>query len=205
MAGLRRRAQGAAGGRLLSPARARSSAGPSIYTRGIHGDESALGTSSVLGQRHSAQSGDGNGAVFEEQSLQPTQEILGQAQPQLTLLPGSAKQGCSSTLSTAPRQRHMFPHPKLRDRPHGLGSNSRSPAPGPFHSPMLSLGTKCKSVAVPASIKNFKNRTKQTEKDFHNHLKIHQSPKRQQTPDNLFVPHLRRSLPRDSSDRIAIL
>lgn len=65
------------------------------------------------GQRRSAQSDVGNGAVFEEQGLQPTQEILGQAHPQLTLLPGSVKQGCSSMLSTAPRQWHVFPHHKL--------------------------------------------------------------------------------------------
>jgi len=90
--------------------------------------------------------------------------------------------------SASPRQRYACPPPSpLRDH---LGRNSRSPALGPSHSPTLSLGTKCKSVAVPASIKNFKNRTKQTEKDFHSNLKIHQSPKSQQTPDNLCVPRL---------------
>lgn len=73
--------------------------------------------------------------------------------------------------STIPGQRHVPPNLSMPDC---LGvRNSRSPVLGLFHSPMLSLGTKCKSVAVPASIKNFKNRTKQTEKDFHNNLKIH--------------------------------
>lgn len=54
---------------------------------------------------------------------------------------------------------------------------------------LSSPGTKCKSVAVPASIKNFKNRTKQTEKGFPSSFAntlIH-SPKSQRTPGHLLV------------------
>lgn len=94
---------------------------------------------------------------------------------QLTLLPGSLKR--SPFLHTVflyyPKAAVRVPPTPNFSTTGYLGSNSRSPVLGPFHSPTLSLGTKCKSVAVPASIKNFKNRTKQTEKDFHNNLKIH--------------------------------
>lgn len=97
---------------------------------------------------------------------------------QLTLLPGSLKRSPFLRIvllyhpKAAVRVRPPSPPPNFSMTDY-LGANSRSPVLGPFHSPMLSLGTKCKSVAVPASIKNFKNRTKQTEKDFHNNLKIH--------------------------------
>lgn len=65
-----------------------------------------------------------------------------------------------------------------------------SPRALPCRPPTLSSpGTKCKSVAVPASIKNFKNRTKQTEKGFPSSFAntLIQSPKSQQTPGHLLV------------------
>lgn len=116
---------------------------------------------------------------LQEEVLQPPQRSLcprvKYAHLQLTVPPPAGRSAVRFSIlfhSAIPRQRHVSPHPSCSTTDY-LGRNSGRPVLGPSPSPMLSLGTKCKSVAVPASIKNFKNRTKQTEKDFHNNLKIH--------------------------------
>lgn len=95
--------------------------------------------------------------------------------PHMSSEPGTAR------LSWAHPTKHI-PHPTNTSQPQVL------PSPGPallappragtatavsLHT-LSSPGTKCKSVAVPASIKNFlKTEQNKQKKDFHHHLQIH--------------------------------
>lgn len=127
------------------------------------------------------------------------------------LLPREAFPGCpmpGGSSSAAPVRselaQHSFPghspipHPRsqIPDPSPGPALPSwavpQAQCPLPVSLPTLpSPGTKCKSVAVPASIKNFKNRTKQTEKGFPSSFAntLIQSPKRQPSPAHLLVGH----------------
>lgn len=168
------------GGDLPLPARACFCKWPNVYTRMIYVRKSGPGTRST--RRPAPLGADLRLKLvqsLQEQVLQPRQEIRRSGvrdTPSADLAPGqpgaqSVSPHCFTLLSQGSAT-HVPPPPNFSMTDY-LGSDSRSPVLGPCRSPMLSLGTKCKSVAVPASIKNFKNRTKQTEKDFHNNLKIH--------------------------------